>query len=395
MRILITTFTFPPQANGVSEVAAAQAYGLARRGHQVTVATSFDPARENWTCPHGIQIREFKLSGGAREAAGSPEEVKRFQTFIREFAADVMVCHSFTQWSTDLAAPVWAGNPARKVLVSHGFVERRWNRHSTFPWGLGQWLRTRLYTSNWLRLVSCFDHVVFLSEREDSNRFFDHKMVSALGRPGCSVIPNGCDSELLAVGSSDFRAWHQIGDALLILSVAAFHPNKGQVEAVRAGRQAGLDNAVLVLMGNEVNDYAREALQQGVEWSRAFPRSRVLLLEKQSREQIRAAYRAADVFLMPSKTEAQPLVLLDAMAAGKPFVATPVGCVEDLPGGLVGVDAAALAAHLKTMASDVELRFRLGAAGREACLKSYNWESVLDAYEALFRLLAPSVPVVA
>ena len=42
--ILISTWTYPPQRNGVSHVAHAHAIGLAKLGHDVTVVTSCDPA---------------------------------------------------------------------------------------------------------------------------------------------------------------------------------------------------------------------------------------------------------------------------------------------------------------------------------------------------------------
>ncbi len=61
----------------------------------------------------------------------------------------------------------------------------------------------------------------------------------------------------------------------------------------------------------------------------------MIFLEKQARDSIRAAYRAADCVVLSSRRETQPLVLLDSMAAGKPFITTDVGCVRDFSGGLV------------------------------------------------------------
>ena len=46
MKILIATFTYPPNADGVAEASAVLAQGLARRGHSVTVATEFHPDRK-------------------------------------------------------------------------------------------------------------------------------------------------------------------------------------------------------------------------------------------------------------------------------------------------------------------------------------------------------------
>jgi glycosyltransferase involved in cell wall biosynthesis len=75
-----------------------------------------------------------------------------------------------------------------------------------------------------------------------------------------------------------------------------------------------------------------------------------------------------DVFVMPSLEEGFPIAAMDAMAAGLPVVATPVGGVPELiedgkTGWLVPPrDAAALAARLRLLLSNPELRRSVGAA---------------------------------
>ncbi len=76
-----------------------------------------------------------------------------------------------------------------------------------------------------------------------------------------------------------------------------------------------------------------------------------------------------DVFAMPSVEEGFPIAALDAMAAGLPVVATSVGGVPELiedgaTGWLVPPrDVDALAARLRLLLSDSELRIKIGAAG--------------------------------
>lgn len=79
---------------------------------------------------------------------------------------------------------------------------------------------------------------------------------------------------------------------------------------------------------------------------------------------------------MPSLEEGFPIAALDAMAAGLPVVATPVGGVPELiedgkTGWLVPPrNAEALAARLRSLLRDKELRLRMGAAGY-ACVRDH------------------------
>src|SRR5205823_675996 len=102
---------------------------------------------------------------------------------------------------------------------------------------------------------------------------------------------------------------------------------------------------------------------------------------------IYAAYQAADVFILSAKQETQPLVLLEAMAAGVPFISTNTGCVKEFPGGSVVPTGRETTQAVIRLLDDSNLRQKLGAQGRAACEVKYDWERVLDAYEELFARL--------
>lgn len=82
---------------------------------------------------------------------------------------------------------------------------------------------------------------------------------------------------------------------------------------------------------------------------------------------------ACDVFVLPARAEPFGLVLLEAMAAGKPVIAAdaagPVEIVDTHPASQTGIrftpgDVASLSAAISTLAADPDLRQRLGNAGR-------------------------------
>lgn len=108
-------------------------------------------------------------------------------------------------------------------------------------------------------------------------------------------------------------------------------------------------------------------------------------------EDVRARLADFDVLALPSRSEGFPLVVPEAMLAGLPVVATPVGGVEEAvrdgeTGLLVPVgDAVALAAALSRLAADPPLRAALGAAGRQGARARFTAARMAAAYAALWR----------
>src|SRR5207249_11072681 len=135
----------------------------------------------------------------------------------------------------------------------------------------------------------------------------------------------------------------------LLLCVANYCDRKNQVVVLRAFRRAGLGDATLVFIGSEFNEYSRQLEQLDEALKPAFPAGRVLLLEKVERRMTCAAVQAADLFVLSAKAETQPIVLLEAMASRTPFISTNVGCVVELPGGVVVRSEEELAEQMKAL----------------------------------------------
>ena len=99
---------------------------------------------------------------------------------------------------------------------------------------------------------------------------------------------------------------------------------------------------------------------------------------------------AADACVLPSLWEGMPLTLLEAMARGRPVVASRVGgipeVVEDgVTGRLVPPgDPAALAAVLEDFHRRADAAMRLGLAGAERVRESFTWSRVVEAFEAVY-----------
>ncbi|HSF60116.1 MAG TPA: glycosyltransferase family 4 protein, partial [Gaiellaceae bacterium] len=120
------------------------------------------------------------------------------------------------------------------------------------------------------------------------------------------------------------------------------------------------------------------------------------------RDEIPAYLGVADIVVVPSVhyggyVDGLPNVALEAMAAGKPLVATRVGGLPELVrDGETGLlvdeqDADELADAIVELAGDPAVRARMGDSGRALIRDSLSWESVAERYEAVYERVVQRV----
>ncbi len=104
--------------------------------------------------------------------------------------------------------------------------------------------------------------------------------------------------------------------------------------------------------------------------------------------------QAADIFVFPTRDDAFPTSLIEAMVCRLPVVTTPVGAIPEIvvdgQNGLLVPpdDQPALRTALSRLLSDPALLARLGQAARQTVIERYSAVAVTDQYARLFRRLA-------
>ena len=200
------------------------------------------------------------------------------------------------------------------------------------------------------------------------------------------AIPNGCDAGLFHPGdrSAARRALGVAEDAEVVLYVGRLVAEKGLRELLQASRRLAAERprARVVLVGEGPLQGELDAALA------ADPSLPLQLAGAQAPADVARWMVAADVVTLPSYSEGHPNVLVEALACGRPVVATPVGGIPEVVDAANGVlvparDADALAAAL---VQALERDWDEAALARRF---SRNWEQVArDTLDACGEALA-------
>jgi glycosyltransferase involved in cell wall biosynthesis len=199
------------------------------------------------------------------------------------------------------------------------------------------------------------------------------------------VVYNGVDLDVRANGSGR-RTLAIPPDVPVVAEIARLCDVKGQRELITA--LAEVPDARLVLVGGDLE--AGGAFQADLERTadRLGVRERVVFAGQ--RADAADLLADVDVFALPSWTEGLPITVLEAMARGRPVVATPVGGTpEVVADGETGLlvppqDPAALAAALRRLLADPELRTKMGEAGRRRVEERFSESAMAERVLAIY-----------
>lgn len=226
--------------------------------------------------------------------------------------------------------------------------------------------------------------------------FSKTEIEARLGRPDprIRVVPTGVDTTFFTPGERA-SARRRVGlpaDARVLLTAGRLAPVKRYeraVEVLRILRGEGLPCLLVVAgLGPEEGRLRALVREAGLDGAVRF----VGFVDG---ERLRDLYRAADVLLVTSDFENWSLAMLEVLASGTPVVGTPRGSTPDLlalvDASLVARDtsAAAIAAGVRALLADGDLRTRVAAKGREQVAARFDWERIVATLEGVLRELVP------
>ncbi len=390
MRILHTGELYSPNVGGAQEVIKQISERLVKRGHEVTVATG-KLAERRRSIIHGVRVEEFSLAGNAVD--GFRGEAKRYQEFLLNADFDLMMNYAAQQWATDLVFPILDKLTYCRILAPCGFSGLFIPQYAS-------------YFTRIPEIMKQYDHLIF-----HSNMYRDIEFARKHGLEHYTVIPNGASEGEFRHVDSGFRQRYGIsGNIPLILTVGSHTGLKGHALVTKAFYRARIGQAVLIIVGNP--SYNRGCLPDCKKraWLTrivSLGRKRVLLLNP-VREDVIAAYHAADLFVFGSRVECSPVVLFEAMASKTPFVTVACGNAEEIVNwsqggtviptihhsdGSVEADPIIMAHAIEDLINNPKECHRLGEGGYKSWRGQFTWEKIALKYERLYQTLVNGPPI--
>jgi len=378
--------TYYPVVGGAQVQVEQLSAALAAGGRPVTVLTR----RHSYAHPAGlpaaesrggVPIRRFDSPGGGR--IGAVRFVLSGLWFLaRRGRRGIYHAH-------DTGAAGWLALAARRLLGGRCLVKLRTGRVA-----YEASLRSPLARWQFRALLAAADRVIVVNREVQD-------LVTALGVPPerLAWVPNGVDVERFrpAAPNEKARARAQLGLAAgerVALYVGRLEHMKG-VDLLLAG-WGRLDPALrqaarLVLVGDGPERAALEALARslGLADSVRFAGEQPGVLDY---------YHAADLFVLPSRTEGLSNALLEAMACGLPVAVSRVGGALDLvQDGVSGLffepeDAALLARRLESLFDASAGWARMGQAARASVTANASLAATIQRVEDLYQQLTEGAP---
>jgi len=295
--------------------------------------------------------------------------ISRVAQLLRSTRPDVVNSHA----AHYTVAALRTGCPT--IFTIHGVLRREaqvyrssWFDRSRFA--LEQWLES--YALHRVQDIVAISPYVMEEYRSRTAARF-HRIDNPLPAEFFTLADSGEDGRLLYAGTIDER--------------------KNVLDLLRA-----VDRVRAQVPGVQLRIAGRTTQREYERQLRAFVATRglqphVQFLGLQDAAQMLEEYARCAAVVLASRQETAPMAVLEAMAAGKPVVATRVGGVADLleDGGsgfvVAAGDVEAMAQRMAQLLQDSDLRRRMGAQGRRAA-EGFRVETVAARYRELYYQVA-------
>jgi glycosyltransferase involved in cell wall biosynthesis len=160
-------------------------------------------------------------------------------------------------------------------------------------------------------------------------------------------------------------------------------PRKGVLELMKAAELLNCRDVLFLVVGNLDPDreYARKVME--------YAESKKINAKFTGfvpYEDLKALYSACDVFVLPSFEEGQGVVLLEAMASGKPLIGSNVGGIPmQIKDGWNGFlvepgNEKQLAEKIGYLIENEEERAMMGKNSRKLAKEEFDWEKIAEKY---------------
>lgn len=373
MRIVQVAPYYFPHLGGVESYMRSLCRELVRLGHEVMIYTAqHDPRVRLAGRVEGIPVRRFRPVAMPMATPITPALAHR----LAGERWDIIHAHTPPPLTSYYAAKAARRSGTPFVLTYHcdPILPSLAGRFAAwvYRWTLGR------YT------LAAADKVIATTETyaATSRTLWPYDTV---------VIPNGVDIGRFRPGldGSAVRRRHSIAPGeRVVLFVGRLTHHKGVDYLIRAAGHFPHGCRLLIAGDGPLRPSLAELAHRA--------KGRVLFAGAVSEEALPSYYAACDVLVLPSvsRLEAFGIVLLEAMASGKPVIATDMpGMREVVDDGVEGYlvrpfDSDDIAKHVRRLLAEPEAAARMGVRGREKVEEKYSWRMLAGRVVEIYQELA-------
>jgi glycosyltransferase involved in cell wall biosynthesis len=206
------------------------------------------------------------------------------------------------------------------------------------------------------------------------------------------VIPNGVNVEDFNVSEEEVeRVRRKYGlEGVVVMFAGTVTPRKGVLELMKAAELLNRGDVLFLVVGNL--DLDKEYARKVVEYAKCKGIN-AKFTGFVPYEDLKALYSACDIFVLPSFEEGQGVVLLEAMASGKPLIGSKVGGIPmQIKDGWNGFlvepgDERVLAEKIDYLIGNEEERMRMGKNSRKLAKEEFDWEKIVEKYLKIYEAI--------
>lgn len=328
MRFLFTVASYYPTVGGVQKVTQNIAEELVRQGHEVTVLISCNnKERERLDNFNGVSLKYYNLYTEKDKIIGNKDVyVKKLKELCK--GIDVLVNVSVHSALTDAVLPYIQEMKCKTVLYLHGIYEFKWSEKdkSSFLRSFSKIYyntRRRSFYSKLYKYARNYDLIVHLSEEDASLQYMKKHGINQN-----IVIHNAAERSFFEPAVSECNEKY-------FLQVANYAEHKNQEFSLQAFYKADCKDIKMIYIGAQENEYYRSLQKMNEKLAVKFGKKEVEFLTGVSREDTIEKFKHATAVILSSRVEKFPMVLVEGLACGVPFISTDCGSVKTLPGGFI------------------------------------------------------------
>lgn len=301
---------------------------------------------------------------------GALLRLKDFAKQINHFQPDICHIHSTSLFALLLFLYLKV-KKTPVIFTVHGLIHYEQRNKFKQQKSFRSWLKYINYSSVEFMILNFSKNVIVDTPyvKEELKKYKKSGKICHL--PECEIVPQGIANDFFSI-SSEEQAYH-------LLSVGVISPRKGHLYSIQAVKKLIEKYPTIryTIAGTVTDELYLQQLQQYIDLNGL--RNNIVIGCNLPFNEIKELYKQTSIFILHSEEESQGIVFAEAMACGKPIVATNVGgiphVVKDNYNGYLCnyTDVDAFAKNIDKLLSNDNVRIEMSSRNKESA-QQYSWE---------------------